>query len=335
MAPKRKAIVYALADHAQSGIHAARYQIMEASLEGKVHPIVTIDRAIGEEPHALTAFHVRADDKFVVATGRSPLIWDIVANKPIATPFDYLLPSSTSDRYLGIEIDTRQLVLVDEDFRIAKRFDATFDRDRQCDLIWSPDQRFAICRVFRSSLEPLSDKCSEFRIDLTNGKRRDLKPGFQRDHFVFSSNGGEVVRVGVIGVEPDNFGDGSYGSYLELIPDGNGDSHEIYRFTDPGKEPSITWHMERYPEVLCDSECQLFAIALPRQPNETPGFNYYFIDRSRHKWRFPNSDSSAFIAPYYPVAFIDGNKAIVAHDETRLFSVPLAAIKAAAEEVAK
>ena len=76
------------------------------------------------------------------------MIWDVVANKPRATCFDYLLPSPTSDRYLGIEIDTRQLVVVDENFKIIKRIDVTFDADRQCDLIWSPDERFAICRSY-------------------------------------------------------------------------------------------------------------------------------------------------------------------------------------------
>ena len=328
-----KAVVYALADHAQSGIHAARYQIMEASKTDEVHSIVTIDRDVGDEPHALTAFHVRADNKFVVSTGPFPLIWDVEANKPVATPFDYLLPSSTSDRYLGIEIDTRQLVLVDENFKITKRFDVTFEQQRACDLIWSADERFAICRAFRSGLEPISDKCSVFRIDLKTGKRRDLKPGFGRDRFIFSGKDGEVLRVGVVGVhEEPHYGDGTYGSYFEIVPDGDGKEQEIYRFGSPGDEHTSEWHLRFYPPVSCNSDCSLLALARPRKPDEKPGFHYCLMDRDGRTWVFPDGNQSDFISPYIPIAFVEGGEKLVAHDESRLFSIPVAAIKAAAEE---
>ncbi len=309
----------------------ARYQIMEASTTSEVRSIVNIDRGVGEEPHALTAFHVRADNKFVVATGPLPLIWDVGANQPVATPFDYLLPSSTSDRYLGIEIDTRQLVLVDENFKITKRFEVTFDQNRQCDLIWSPDERFAICRSFRSSLEPMSNKCSVFRIDLKSGQRRSLPMGLKDDRYFFSGHGGEVVQLGTLGDVSETYGNGSYGSYIEFYSDGKTEEREINRFTNPGEDGMNSWHRAFYPPALCSPNCSLFAVALPRLPNQPHGYHFHLIDRNGNKWRFAGGDSSDFISPYVPIAFVEGGEKLVAHDESRLFTIPVSAIKAATE----
>ncbi len=330
------ALIYVLAAHAQSNVQTATYQIFQVSINGSVTKLGTIERDASEEPHALTDFHLRADKKYIVATGFSPLIWNMETNKPQVTPFDYLIPSSTSDRYLGIEIDTRQLVLVDENFKIAKRFDVTFDRDRQCDLIWSPDERLAICRSFRGGLEPISDKCSIFRIDLESGKRRDLKPGFGRDRFVFSGSGEEILRIGVVGVkEEPHYGDGTYGSYMEFVPDGENNEHELYRFGSPGDDRTSDWHQKFYPAVVCNKDCSLLALARPRLPGEKPGFHYCLMDRGGHTWPFWDGDTSNFISPCVAIAFVDGGQTLLAHDDSRLFSIPVATIKKVAEEAAK
>jgi hypothetical protein len=322
-----KAIVYALADHAQSGIHAARYQIMEASRTSEVHPIVTIDRDIGEEPHALTAFHVRADNKFLVATGPFPLIWDVEANKPVATPFDYLLPSVTSDRYLGIEIDTRQLVLVDEGFKVIKRYNATFEPQRNWDLIWSPDERFAICRTY--SNQSLDDSWTGFRIDLKTGAKRALD-GYKGDRFLFVGHSGVMIRIGMRNPKQLEYGDGRNGSYIALVPEGNEPQRDIFRFDKPRKVTDEWNAVMTYPLICASSDCDLFAMALPRDSGK-PGYLYHLIDRSGRKWPFPD-DPSLLVAPYRVLAFVDEDKKLVARDDTRLFSIPVATIKAAAEE---
>ncbi len=71
---------------------------------------------------------------------RRPLIWNVEDNKPCATPFLYLTPSAKSGRWLGIEKDTRQLVIADENFDVIKRFEE-YQRGPSYGfkLDWSPD----------------------------------------------------------------------------------------------------------------------------------------------------------------------------------------------------
>jgi hypothetical protein len=251
------------------------------------------------------------------------------------TPFDYLVPSSNSDRYLGIEIDTRQLVLIDENFKVAKRYDVTFDQDRECDLIWSADERFAICRTFRSSLEQQTNRCSVFRIDLKTGRRRILKPGLKDDRYFFSGHGGEVVRLGTLGDQSETYGNGNYGSNIEIVPDGDASEKEIYRFTNPGEDGTNSWHREFYPPALCNSDCSLFAIALPRLGEQSHGYHFHLIARNGYTWPFPDGAKSDFISPFVAIAFANDGKTLVSHDDRRLFSIPVAMIKKAAQEAGK
>ena len=112
-------------------------------------------------------------------------------SKPQATCFDYLHPSATSGRFLGVEIDTRELVLVDHTFHVAKRFDVTFRQRRRCELFWSPDEKTAVGRLF---LEHPSDEWEGFRIDLETGEIQKLDVGFQTDRFVFPNEGNELFE---------------------------------------------------------------------------------------------------------------------------------------------
>src|SRR6185312_14146365 len=124
------------------------------------------ERSTYDRPGFLRKFFVTRDKQFVIVSdGYSPLIVDATTNKPRVTPFDVLVPSTTSGRFLGIEIDTRQLVLADEDFRVTQRYEATFTRQCFCDLTWSPDERYAICREFAEfPPEPWLEPWTGFRI---------------------------------------------------------------------------------------------------------------------------------------------------------------------------
>lgn len=133
--------------------------------------------------------------------------------------------------------------------------------------------------------------------------------------------------MGVVGLPPRGYGDGSYGSYIEITPDGNGREREIYRFGNPGQQNN-DWHRQSYPAVLCNSDCTLFAMALPRAKEGTAGFHYHLIDRSGNKWPFAPDDTSHFISPYLPIAFTHNDRTLVARDGSQLFSVPVEAIQA-------
>jgi hypothetical protein len=115
---------------------------------------------------------VTADRKFVVVLAYQPLIWDVLAARPRVTPYDVLAPSAKSNRYLGVEIDTRQLVLIDETFEIVKRFDVTFPAEDAVNLNWSKNERFGICRTMERDWR---FELSAFRIDLETGEQTPLR----------------------------------------------------------------------------------------------------------------------------------------------------------------
>jgi hypothetical protein len=274
----------------------------------------------------LSTFHVTRDKTHNVLSsdGKGPLIWDAVAGMPRATPFDYLLPSSTSDRYLGVEIDTHQLVIADENFKVATRFDVTLEPYRYS-LIWSPDENYAIVRI--SSEQPLDRHWTGFRVNLRTGQKRQLE-GDLADRLVFTGRKGEAVRIGISLSYRESL-DGGNGTRIDVIPDGDSANFEIARFAKPYKETDDLQKRGRYPPVRVSSDGSLFAMAFPRA-GDKPGYCYRLIDREGNQWSLGPDDQSLAVSPYYILA-IAGSHTIVACDDARLFSIPVAAIKQAKE----
>ena len=329
--PSQDGVVYTLRTWKADKSTLAAYRVMHTSLAGVTTDIAIIKRDLTTTPDSFTSFRLTPNKKHVVISYFGiPLIWDTASNAPRATCFDYMLSSSTSGRFLAVEIDTRQLVVVDENLHVSKRIDSVFDQDRRCDLFWSADERFAIGRNFRNSKEEISDNCTAFRVNLQTGERRELKKGILRDRYLFTGNGGEVVRLGVTGTRPLGYGDGTYGAYLEITPDGNGPERELVRF---GNQPSLTndWHKQFYPPVLASSDCSLFLMALPREDITIPGFQLHLINRSGKKWNLLPEDTSQFISPCQPVAFADKGRVIIGRTATQLFSVPVKSVQASKE----
>jgi hypothetical protein len=326
--PSQDGVVYVLKKRLQDNSTLASFRVMHAALSGEVKEIANIERELITTPDTFTTFRVSGDQKWVVVSNFGhPLIWNATTNEARVTPFDFLMPSSSSDHWLGVEIDSRQLVVTDGDFRIIKRIDITLDEQRRCDLFWSSDERFAICRSFRSNMEQISDNCREFRVTLDTGARRDLNNGVQRDQFIFTGNGGEVVRLGITGIQPLGYGDGTYGAYIELIPDGEGPSRDICGFGNPSSSDD-DWHSHSYQPAVSNSDCTLFAMALPRKQGQRPGFDFHLIDRDGTAWSLGEGESGQFVSPYIPMAFADNDQTIVARSGSQLFSIPVAAIKA-------
>ena len=190
-APSQDGVVYAMRDRWQEQRQIWPFQVRHASTEGLITTLAAIQRNSSEQPQLLTMFNLTRNRKaLVISDGYTALIWDTATNKPRATCFDYLLPSSTSERFLGVEIDTRQLVEADEDFKIINRFDAALVSQQQCDMVWSADRRFAICR---QPMEYPSQKWAGFRINLATGEKRELTSSYLREQFAFTGRDGEVV----------------------------------------------------------------------------------------------------------------------------------------------
>ena len=319
-------LVYGLRQHWQSNAETALHKVMHLSTDGSVTTLATIARDRGEEPHEISKFHVTRDKKFVIASaGYAPLIWDTASNKPRATCFDVLLPSSTTGRFLGIEIDTRQLVIADENFEITKRLDVTFESHRFCDLVWSPDERFAICRT---RLKHPSEKWTGFRVNLETGEQRPLDGSFMAERWAFTGRDGEAVRAGkthdFFGVYADG---GGAGTSISIVPDGKGEQRDIIRFQRP-RDGHFEYSQKagRYPPVRLSRNGKLFALAIPREGGE-PGYRYFLVDRSGDKWRFAPDDKVSRVSPYHVIAIANNGQTIVAYDDTRLFSIPVATIK--------
>ena len=231
--------------------------------------------------------------------------------------------------YLGIEIDTRQLVLVDANFRILKRFDFRFESKRQCDLTWSANERFALCR--RKEEHP-SDKWIAHRIDLETGEQRQFSGSHWTDQFEFTGRGGEFMQYGIVGVRYDHL-DGMTGAYLTIAPDGDGPPQDLVRFTQTPRDGSLIALSERpyYPAVIHDPKFALFAMALSRASKEHPGFLYHLIDRAGRQWPVSSDDESQYLAPAYLLTFANSGRTIVARNNSQLFLMPVSAMKSPQE----
>jgi hypothetical protein len=320
--PSQDGVVYALRRRWQSTAEPAKHEIFHVSQTGVLTPIATIRRERYEEPRDFNVFHVTKDRKFVVASnGYTPLIWDVVNNKPRATCFDLLILSSSSGRFLGIEIDTRQLVLADEDIKISRRFDATFIMQRACALTWSLDERYAICQTRE---EHPSEKWHGFRIDLQTGEKRDLEGAHFPERWYFTGQKAEVARIGksldLFGVYADG---GGCGSYISIFPDGKEQQRDVVRFQRPSaSHREYSQKAGLYPPVRAAPDCRLFAMAFPRE-DAAPGYRYFLVDRDGNKLPLGPDDPLQRVSPFYVIAIANRGQTIVACSDTQLFSIPV------------
>lgn len=321
--PSQDGVVYTVRKRVREHSAVAAYHVMHASLTGVVQEIAVIEGEFGVPQEYQTSFHVTPDRKYVVASAYVPLIWDVVARRPRVTPYDCLIPSSTSGRFLGVEIDTRQLMLVDEDFRIVKRFEVYFDQRRRCELVWSPSERYAVCL---SQLDYPSDKTEGFRFDLQTGLKTQLRTGVIRDQFYFTCDGGELVRLGITGIPPNGFGDGSYGAYISILANEGDREREVIRFHGPPRRVQHLRDARSYPPILVTADGSLFAIALPRPDKQAAGFHYHLVDRDDQVTPFVPVSDVSYITPYYPIAFADGGRRLIARSGSTLFSLPVSDI---------
>jgi hypothetical protein len=323
--PDQDGVVFTLSEGIQGRPWTVTYQVMHAPGNGVVTPIAKFTRNAYGEPNHFTIFHVTRDKKYVVASnGYTPMIWVAATNKPRATCFDVLVPSSTSGRFLGIEIDTRQLVIADEDFKIVKRFGAIFQSDRHCDLLWSADERYTLCR---ERLEHPSSEWVGFRMDLQTGKQRELSGSDFSEECFFTGNGGELIRI------PPRYGPVKGMKFITLVPDGTDRQREVIPWPIM---PSYSFPPKfgRYPAANMSRDGRLFALAFMRE-SRVPGYRFFLVDREARKIELAPDDESVHVSPYHVIAIANGGKTIVACDDSRLFSIPIEKIKNAQSQAAK
>ena len=243
-------------------------------------------------------------------------IWDVVNNRPRATPFVRLVPSSTTDRWLAIEKDTTQLVITDNQFQVTKRFDHDWGmRAPGCDLLWSPDERFVLSR--RRIGFDYFDNWEGFLLDLQTGKQLALSGQFASEGLKFTGRGGELLRWGASG-KPAPFGSTVTGLRILLIK--------------PDKSPFAIWRGEANSlqmQLHHDPYSGLLAVTLPHGA-AAPGGHWHLMDNRSKTWPVPNQDLKKYISPFDVIGFAEQGKVIIGHDEGRLFSLPVSAITMAA-----
>jgi hypothetical protein len=241
-----------------------------------------------------------------------------------------LLPSATSNRYLGVELDSRQLVIVNREFAVVQRFDEVLREGRQCDLVWSADERFALGRV---KYEYASNKWEGFRLNLVTGEKRPLSGNYFADRFWFTGRKGELARAGILGVRHEHV-DNMTGGILEIIPDGDAPPKTLVDFTFDANDPSLPRMPDRpeYPLPFADGLWERIVVALPRVEQSKAGFLQHLIDRNGQKWPFPSNDSDTYIAPFQVLAFVDQDRRLLARTDSQLFSFPIETITSAKEQ---
>ena len=279
------------------------------------------------------------DRKFVVSSKyemvserHRPLIWNIKTNKPRATPFLFLIPSSTSDRWLGIEKDTRQLVVVDKRFEVIKRFEESVPEETYgFSLDWSPDERFVIWRN-QIGFDHFSN-WEGFRLDLETGAKRMLDGRVMDEKLGFTGHGGEFYRCGNHAVKTRGY-DKMVGSHLTLVPDGDGDELDLWRLeskNEPAMGTLVTWGNLTPIRMTADGE--LFALSMRKWVNQKDYSFWELIDRAGKRWQQRGKDGKQFLAPYVIAGFADNGRLLVAHDETRLFTFPVSIVKTDANKI--
>jgi hypothetical protein len=314
-------VVYTVRKRIRDHSAVAAYHVMHASLNGTVDEIAIVEGEFGAQQEDQTMFHLTPDRTFVVVSSYTPLIWDVRTSRPRVTPYDLLQPSATSGRYLGIEIDTRELVLVDEQFRIAKRFGITFPDQRRVDLTWSKEERFAVCRT--RNIQP-SFTATAFRVDLETGQQTPPMDCHTRDQFVFADGESELLHLRTHTLLFPGRVSGDPATRVALL-DKDGVKQDV--FSSRGSRHAQSGQQGvQFAPMVATPDGSYVAIAVPRPPDQLPGAHYHLLDREgRAKPFIPQTDAH-YITPYYPITFAEGGRRLISRSGSTLFSLPVSAV---------
>jgi hypothetical protein len=300
-------------------------EVKLASLKGKITTLAHI-RDGGVYTHLDGMSMLSRDRKFIVLSGYvRPLIWDLTTDKPRATPFMNLVPSATSDRWLGVEKDTRQLVVTDASFQVIKRFENEWPKPRSYgrDLLWSPDERFVIWKN-----QVGFDYDSNWEggwIDLQTGKQESMTGSYMAEIVRFTGHDSEFMRIGsegkpwANGMLPTDF-------RFQFFTSGNAKPEDVWSVHFDPNDRTIRRECPDIRFIYFSSDYKYFAFGLPR-PNQPPaGEIFHLMDRTGHLWKLPGKDNGEYFSPYEVVGFVDNGKSIIAHDSRRLFAIPISAV---------
>jgi hypothetical protein len=304
------------------------YAVSLALTDGTVKTLAQVPadsptRPVGAGIFARDRKYLVSADYAIAYPNHRPLIWDVQYDKPRATPFCALVPSATSGRWIGIEKDTQQLVMTDENFEVTKRFDIHWsdksDRSFGLKLDLSPDERYVLWRN-QIGFDYFSN-WEGFRLDLQTGIKRELSGHFMSEQLEFTGRGGEFYRCGNDGVRSKHVtADEITGAHLTIVPDGDAADVDVWRLKT-NQVNTVSGAMAIYEPTT-----DLFAIALPRTADKPPGLTWHLMDRSGKSWRMLGAES-AYMLPFEVIGFVEQGRLIAARDDSTLFTVSVDSIK--------
>lgn len=301
-------------------------RVVYIPIDGEPTNLAEVERSYGYNDYFTPNFHLSRDHRYVVFDRhKRPLIWDTKSNKPRATGFLKLAPSSTSDRWIGIEKDTRQLVITDGEFKIVRRFEEYLPvRSQKLELIWSPDERYVIWKN-QVGFDHYSN-WEGFRLDLKTNKRRILTGSYMAEVVEFTGRGGEFIRCGTEGVQMGWSGLANRHSYLMVVPQGDGYPIHLYSINaDPNNSDSRRYLFASPNPLRSSPDFQRFLLANGR-PEGPYGCLWQLVDRKRNRWRLSNGDNDQYESPFSVAGFAEGGKSIVGYDRNRIFVFPTSSV---------
>jgi hypothetical protein len=319
-----RAIVYGVSSH-DAAKQTTRVHVWRVPRDGEPKEIASNERSliIRRGPGG----RITRDGRYLVANYGSEraLIWDLEKNAPRATPFLYLAPSPASERWLGVEKDTRQLVVLDGEFNVIARHEEILpDNTFGFDMIWSPDERFVFWRQ-QIGFDYYSNWVG-CRYDLETRERQIFTGDYMDERIEFTGNRGEFLRIGASGVQRHSSGLEMTEQYVGIVPDGRVHMQRIWYVRADPLGTSSNRRFSRVSDVTLSPDFQLFTIGLPRQ--EGPyGVEMHLADRQRHLWKLPGDVSGQYVSPYHVAGFAKNGQVIIAYDNTRLLALPVAAIQ--------
>jgi hypothetical protein len=325
--PQQDGVVFVVQSREEKAM-VASHRIVHASTSGAVTEIANIEGQFGVPREHSYSFHVTPDLKHVIVSSyNATLIWNVETRFPQASCYEYLVPSPTSGNFLGVEIDTRQLVLVDDEFKITKRFETTFTSGRRLALAWSADERIAVCCEYR---EYDSRQWDGFRIDLDTGVQGPPFSGVLADRFIFSPSG-KVVRLGLESTRAGGYADGSDGAFI-AVASVDAEERFIHRFSGISRAPKVWRDRKTYPQAISNAEGTLFVMAIPRPNHRQAGFHFHVVDSTGWLTPLVPDNDDAYITPYLPIAFADQDRVLIARSGSTLFSIPVSRLAAQGDD---
>jgi hypothetical protein len=301
-------------------------RVVYIPIDGEPTNLAEVERSYESNDYFSPSFHLSRDRAHVVFDRhKRPLIWDTKSNKPRATGFLKLEPSSTSDRWIGVEKDTRQLVITDGNFEIVRRIEEYMpSRTFGLQLIWSPDERYVIWKN-KVGFDHYSN-WEGCRLDLETNERRILTGSYMAEIVEFTGRGGEFIRCGTEGVQLGWTGLANRYSYLMIVPHGDGHTQRLYSISaDPNNRESRRYLLASANPLHSAPDSQLFLLATGR-PEGPYGCIWHLVNRNRDRWRLSNGDNDLFESPFFVAGFAKGGETIVGYDKTRLFAFPTSSV---------